>query len=138
VIDLPQAVSVPGRLLKAALLLSFLTAALAQGVVVDHWTNENGLPVNSVCGIWQGPEGYLWLATDDGLVRFDGVRFAPFNKSNSDGILSDRFFWLVCGRYGGFWAPTEGQGLTHHSKRAFPNLHGARRSGLQWCFRTYG
>ena len=111
-IDLP-------RLLKTALLLPFLAATFAQGVVVDHWTNENGLPVNSIRGICQGPEGYLWLATYDGLARFDGVRFVPFNKSNSDGILSDRFFGLVCGRDGGFWAPTEGQGLTHYSKGRF-------------------
>jgi hypothetical protein len=115
VIDLPQAASVPGRLFKTTLLLPFLEAALAQGVVVDRWTNENGLPVKSVRGICQGPEGYLWLATYDGLVRFDGVRFVTFNKSNSDGILSDRFFGMVCGsggrpstisllRNGGFWA----------------------------------
>jgi signal transduction histidine kinase/ligand-binding sensor domain-containing protein len=121
VIDLP-------RLLKTALLLPFLAAAFAQGVVVDHWTNENGLPVNSVRGICQGTEGYLWLATYDGLVRFDGVRFVPFNKSNSDGILSDRFFGLVCGVDGGFWAPTEGQGLTHYSKGRFRTYTG--RDGL--------
>ena len=36
-----------------------------------HWTTEDGLPVNSVRDIVQGPQGYLWLATYDGLVRFD-------------------------------------------------------------------
>ena len=117
--DLPQAASVIVRALKTILVLPFLSAAFAQGVVVDHWTNENGLPVNSIRGICQGPEGYLWLATYDGLARFDGVRFVPFNKSNSEGIRSDRFFGLVCGRDGGFWAPTEGQGLTHYSKGRF-------------------
>ena len=118
-ISLSKAASIPRQLLKATLLFPCLSVALAQGVVVDHWTNENGLPVNSVLGICQTPEGYLWLATYDGLVRFDGVRFVPFNKSNSDGILSDRFLGLVCGRDGGFWAPTEEQGLTHYSKGRF-------------------
>lgn len=118
-ISLSEAGSFLGRLLKTILLFPCLSVALAQGVVVDHWTNENGLPVNSVLGICQSPEGYLWLATYDGLVRFDGVRFVPFNKSNSDGILSDRFLGLVCGRDGGFWAPTEEQGLTHYSKGHF-------------------
>ena len=92
VIDLPQAASIFGRLLKTILLFPFLAAAFTQGVIVDHWTNENGLTVNSVLGICQEPKGYLWLATYEGLVRFDGVRFVPFNKSSSDGILSDRFF----------------------------------------------
>jgi signal transduction histidine kinase/ligand-binding sensor domain-containing protein len=128
VIDLPQAASVPGLLFKTALLLPFLAVAFAQGVIVDHWTNENGLPVTSVRGICQGPEGYLWLATYDGLVRFDGVRFVPFNKSNTDGILSDRFLRLVCGHDGGFWGPTEGQGLTHYSKGHFRTY--TERDGL--------
>ena len=62
-IELPKAASVSGRLLKTTLFVPFLAAALGQGVVVDHWTNENGMPVNSIRGICQGPEGYLWLAT---------------------------------------------------------------------------
>lgn len=113
---------------RMILLLSLVTPALAQGVVVDHWTNENGLPVNSVRGICQSPEGYLWLATYDGLVRFDGIRFVPFNKSTSSGILSDRFFYLTCGRDGGFWAATEGWGVTHYAKGHFRTY--TERDGL--------
>ena len=127
-IDLPQSASVLARLLKIILLLPLLASAFAQGVIVDHWTNENGLPVNSIRGVCQGPEGYLWLATYDGLVRFDGVRFVQFNKSNSDGILSDRFFRLICGRAGDFWAPTEGQGITHYSNGRFRTY--TERDGL--------
>jgi hypothetical protein len=41
----------------------------------DSWTTENGLPQNSVNDILQTRDGYLWLATHGGLVRFDGVRF---------------------------------------------------------------
>ena len=48
-----------------------------------HWTTEDGLPVNSVRDIAEGPQGYLWLATYDGLVRFDGVEFAEMSGGNS-------------------------------------------------------
>jgi ligand-binding sensor domain-containing protein len=48
-----------------------------------HWTTGDGLPVNSVRDIVQGPQGYLWLATYDGLVRFDGVEFAEMSGGNS-------------------------------------------------------
>src|SRR5262249_55723821 len=68
------------------------------------------------------------LATYDGLARFDGVRLVPFNKSNSEGIVSDRFFGLACGHDGGFWAPTEAQSLTHYSKGRFPTY--TERDGL--------
>jgi hypothetical protein len=48
---------------------------------VDAWTTENGLPSNWVRALTQTRDGYLWLTTQDGLVRFDGMRFRVFNKS---------------------------------------------------------
>ncbi len=47
----------------------------------DHWTADNGLPQNSVRDIVQTRDGYLWLTTFDGLVRFDGVRFTVFSRA---------------------------------------------------------
>ena len=41
----------------------------------DVWTSQNGLPGQAVYQILQSPEGYVWLRTAAGLVRFDGVRF---------------------------------------------------------------
>ena len=49
----------------------------------DSWTTDNGLPQNGVRTITQTPDGYLWLTTFDGLVRFDGVKFTVFDKNNS-------------------------------------------------------
>jgi len=69
----------------------------------DHWTADNGLPQNSVRDIVQTRNGYLWLATLDGLVRFDGVRFTVFNKSNSPGIISNRFLQLYEDGQGDLW-----------------------------------
>jgi ligand-binding sensor domain-containing protein len=57
--------------------LSFTGAAFAQ-YRFDHWTADNGLPQNSVRDIVQTRDGYLWLTTFDGLMRFDGVRFTVF------------------------------------------------------------
>jgi signal transduction histidine kinase/ligand-binding sensor domain-containing protein len=79
---------------------------------LDHWTADNGLPQNSVRDIVQTRDGYLWLTTFDGLVRFDGVRFTVFNKSNSPGILTNRFVSLYEDGQGDLWASTENSGLT--------------------------
>lgn len=49
---------------------------------VSHFTDENGLPQNSVKYIAPDDEGFLWLATENGLVRFDGDRFRNFNSSS--------------------------------------------------------
>src|SRR5215204_314902 len=43
--------------------------------VVDHWGTEEGLPQATVRAIAQDGDGYLWLGTQEGLARFDGVRF---------------------------------------------------------------
>jgi ligand-binding sensor domain-containing protein len=78
----------------------------------DHWTADTGLPQNSVRAIHQTRDGYLWLATSDGLVRFDGVRFAIFDKSNTPGIMSNRFSALHESPDGALWAATENSGVT--------------------------
>ncbi len=84
----------------------------------DHWTADNGLPQNSVRDIVQTRDGYLWLTTFDGLVRFDGVRFTVFNKSNIPGLASNRFFSLFEDRSGDLWASLEtGQLVRRHEGR---------------------
>ncbi|WP_170299252.1 ligand-binding sensor domain-containing protein [Larkinella terrae] len=47
-----------------------------------QYTAENGLPQNSIKGISQDSYGFVWLATEDGLVRFDGHQFRVFNHFN--------------------------------------------------------
>ena len=85
----------------------------------DHWTADNGLPQNSVRGIVQAQDGYLWFTTFDGLVRFDGVRFTVFNKSNSPGITSNRFVQLFEDRFGDLWATMETGGVVRRHQGRF-------------------
>ncbi|GLU51418.1 hypothetical protein Dfri01_08790 [Dyadobacter frigoris] len=56
---------------------------------VMHYTDENGLPQNSIKAIVKGRGDFVWLGTEDGLVRFDGQKFYTFNKSIIP-ILSNR------------------------------------------------
>ena len=51
-----------------------------QDLYRDHWTTRDGLPHNSVNAIAQTPEGYLWLATWEGLVRYNGQTFTAFDR----------------------------------------------------------
>src|SRR5262249_29642062 len=64
-------------LLPAAFAGGFLLAAPAASAQYrfDSWTTDNGLPENSVNSIIQTSDGYLWLATFGGLVRYDGMNF---------------------------------------------------------------
>src|ERR1041385_4412157 len=50
------------------------------------WQSAEGLPDNSVSGLAQTSDGYLWVATAGGLMRFDGVRFQEFPLASLDGV----------------------------------------------------
>jgi ligand-binding sensor domain-containing protein len=64
----------------------------------DSWQTKEGLPHNCVFAIVQTGNGYIWLGTADGLVRFDGVRFTIFNKGNTEEIKDNRIFALFLER----------------------------------------
>jgi signal transduction histidine kinase/streptogramin lyase len=86
---------------------------------VDTWTTEQGLPQNIVRSVHVGRDGYLWLTTLDGLVRFDGLRFTLFDRANSDGIASNRFTPLLETPDGSIWLGTENGGITRYFQGSF-------------------
>ncbi len=92
--------------------LIFSANAAAQEYGFDVWTTANGLPQNTVTGVAQTPDGYLWLATFDGLARFDGVKFTIFDKGNTKGILNNRFSGIFVDKAGAVWAVTENGVIT--------------------------
>src|ERR1044072_4645291 len=96
----------------------FVSVAVAQ-YQVDSWTTANGLPQNTVNGILQTRDGYLWLTSFDGLVRFDGLRFTVFNTVNTQGILSNRFTMLFEDATGTLWIANESKGVTRYRNGVF-------------------
>ena len=79
--------------------------------IVNSWNNEQGLPQSSVISIIQTRDGYLWLGTLNGLVRFDGNRFAIFDENNTPGLGSDRIVYLFEDSRTNLWVGTETAGL---------------------------
>lgn len=77
----------------------------------EAWTPEQGLPQSSAHGVVQTADGYLWLATHNGLVRFDGLEFTVFNTENTPEMPDNVGHDLIAGRDGALWLGTNG-GLT--------------------------
>ena len=76
------------------------------------------------------------LTTLDGLVRFDGFRFTLFDRSNAEGIGSNRFTPLLETPDGAFWLGTENGGITRYAPGTLHDLHHARRAPVQCGFRN--
>ena len=69
--------------------------------VKDAWSIEEGLPQITVNSVVQGPDGYMWAATQAGLARFDGVRFTNFSPADTpelQGIFLRSLFVDSAGR----------------------------------------
>ena len=111
--------------LFAYLLLFLLPASLAQPPYrFFSWTTENGLPQNSVQALLQTRDGYLWMSTLDGLVRFDGLRFRVFNRQNTPALTTNgfSFYALLEDRQGCLWAGTLTGGAIRYCNGTFTSL----------------
>ena len=103
--------------------------------VHDVWRIEDGLPQNSISDIAQTRDGYLWLTTFDGLVRFDGARFTVFDPGNTKEMKTSRLEKLFVDRSGALWIfpeRTSGEsGPIVYSDRSFHSFSSA--SGFPSC-----
>jgi len=89
--------------------------------------NDNGRQL--ICSLLQTSQGYLWIGTDKGLIRFDGVGFTDFLAAKTPGISQggSSFAALWEDSRGGVWAGTHG-GVTHYDGRRFSTF--TTRDGL--------
>ncbi len=74
----------------------------------QSWQTDTGLPQNTVHAIVQGRDGFLWIATEGGLVRFDGVEFRTMTHANTPDLPSDLIDNLLEDRTGTLWIGTSG------------------------------
>ncbi len=113
-----------------ALLWSVLLVPIHEGIALDHnksltqyrhtvWHDKDGLPQNTVRAITQTRDGYLWIGTDGGLTRFDGVRFTVFDRTNTKEIRNNSITALHEGRDGSLWIGTGGSGLVRFFEGRF-------------------
>src|SRR2546423_478095 len=106
--------------------------AAAAAVIPIHqqehreWSKADGLPASLARCIVAAPDGYVWIATDGGLARFDGIRFERFDRGNTpaitDGSLGKPIRRMWQDHRGALWIGTGSAGLV--------KLSGAKREEL--------
>jgi ligand-binding sensor domain-containing protein/signal transduction histidine kinase len=83
------------------------------------WRIQEGLPEDTVQAIQQSQDGYLWIGTTGGLLRFDGSHFHLYNHANVPALADNSVFCILAARDGSLWIGTEGGGLVHLKDGAF-------------------
>lgn len=81
----------------------FSSLAATSDWLAHPWQSDEGLPDNSVSGICQTPDSFLWVATAGGLMQFDGVRFQEAPLLNLEGVPNHVVRALAMDRHGRLW-----------------------------------
>jgi signal transduction histidine kinase/ligand-binding sensor domain-containing protein len=103
-----QACSVSCLCALALLLVGRMHAQGAADVAWGHqaWSTEDGLPQNSVHQILQTRDGFLWIATEGGVARFDGAHFKLLNQADAPAFTTDDTCCLAEDAQGALWIGT--------------------------------
>ncbi|WP_035354653.1 sensor histidine kinase [Edaphobacter aggregans] len=85
---------------------------------LTQWGHRDGLPSTAIYAVAQTRDGFLWLGTSDGLVRFDGLHFVQVPLSETGDIAFGRVQALKVDRTGAMWIGTENGSLVRMEGRS--------------------
>lgn len=75
---------------------------------IQQFTTDNGLPSNGIKGLqWDAGTGFLWIATEAGITRYNGTDFRIFSRNNTPGLYSERMLFLLKARDGRIYTSDE-------------------------------
>jgi len=97
---------------------------------VQNWNMESGLPDNNVFAVIQTRDGYLWIGTQDGLVRFDGMDFRLFTRETTSQLKDNDIRALCEDDSGALWIGTSSGGLTCYNDGEFTSYPAAEYKSL--------
>jgi PAS domain S-box-containing protein len=90
--------------------------------VRGQWTTETGFPGGAVNGIAQTADGYLWIGTDRGLLRFDGFNFRPVSFTSIAAASNVPILQLLTDAGGKLWIRPQGAYLVRQKDRKFESV----------------
>ncbi len=87
---------------------------------VEHYDSKNGMPNDFVMNTYQTKDGFIWLNSYSGYIRFDGKQFVTFNSNNNSVFKADNSNSLFTeSEDSTLWFPTQGSGLLAFKKGRF-------------------
>jgi len=110
--------AIAGLLLTPVLRAAVLRTGLP-GYSSRIWHTQDGLPEDTIQALARTHDGYLWIGTSGGLVRFDGVRFTVFSRENTPAFRENSISALLTARDGSLWIGTQGGGTLRYWNGSF-------------------
>jgi diguanylate cyclase (GGDEF)-like protein len=116
----------PTLLLSTMLLISTPAWALKADksfthYVLNTWSIQDGLPQITALSLAQDRVGYLWVGTQSGLARFDGVRFVTYTPEDTPALPGIWIGALLSDRHGRLWIGTY-KGLAFYDGQQFHKI----------------
>ena len=119
--------------------------ALAQGAAgqvlkpltqyhLESWQTRDGLPTNGIRALAQDGDGFLWLGTEAGLVRFDGVEFRTFDRNSSPALKASDVTALFVDNVNRLWIGTDDGAVLRRRDGVFEEFSQVRLSGAVSTF----
>ena len=93
--------------------------ASARPMFLEHLSTLEGLPQGTVTATLQDSQGFVWLGTEDGLVRFDGhdVRRYAYSRTAKAGLPGNFVYAIAEDAQGDLWIAVKGAGLAHWDRK---------------------
>jgi ligand-binding sensor domain-containing protein/signal transduction histidine kinase len=98
--------------------------------VRDSWGVDRGFPNETVTSIAQTPDGYLWIGTDKGLIRFDGLNFQKVEQPISGSFSIGAVQSLISDRQGNLWILLPTTKLVRYHDGTFEMVRGEAENGV--------
>jgi ligand-binding sensor domain-containing protein len=108
----------------------------AVAVHASQQYQHEGIPQDSVHSITQTPDGYLWIATQEGIARFDGAQFTVFDSRTTNGVVPNLTFTLFVDRGGTLWAGG-GDGILRYGGNGTWIKHDSRQGSQRGALDRY-
>ncbi|WP_375561720.1 two-component regulator propeller domain-containing protein [Bernardetia sp. OM2101] len=98
--------------------------------LIDVWDSEKGLPSGTLLQLIQTNDGYLWIGSYDGLLRFDGNSFDLYTKNTVEQFQTNNITRLKEAKDSTLWIGTQGSGLVSYKNGAFKS-HGLEKEYIE-------
>ena len=87
-----------------------------------NWSTENGLPSSAILDLHQSQQGYIWLLTYNGLLRYDGIHFDRFDKNHPQYFKTNSVFAIAESPDGTLWFGSYGNGIVKFKDYQFTKI----------------